>query len=85
MLKKSLISLALLTLLTVQGQAAEAKKETKLNKNAYVAEWQTIYGGDEDDIAYGVVALEKGDAAIVGTCKSFDAKRTDICVTRMTP
>ena len=85
MLKKSFISLALLTLLTVQGHAEEAKKETKLNKNAYVAEWQTIYGGDEDDIAYGVVALEKGDAAIVGTCKSFDAKRTDMCVTRMTP
>ena len=84
MLKKSLISLVLLTLLTVQGQAAEAKKETKLNKNAYVAEWQTIYGGDEDDIAYGIVALEEGDAAVVGTCKSFDAKRTDICVTRMT-
>ena len=42
MLKKSFISLALLTLLTVQGHAEEAKKETKLNKNAYVAEWQTI-------------------------------------------
>ena len=85
MLKNTLMVVLLMIYISVQGQAAEAKKETKLNKNAYIAEWQTIYGGDEDDIAYGIVALEKGDAAIVGTCKSFDAKRTDICVTRMTP
>jgi len=30
------------------------------------------------------VALENGDSALVGTCKSFGAQRTDICVTRMT-
>jgi len=58
--------------------------DEKAKKNVYIAQWQTIYGGDEDDIAYGIVALEGGDSAIVGTCKSFGAKRTDICVTRMT-
>jgi hypothetical protein len=63
--------------------SADARPEEVVKKDAYRAEWQTIYGGKEDDIAYGIVALEKGDSAIVGTCKSFGAKRTDICVTRM--
>ncbi len=73
----------LMIYVSVQGMAEESKQETTLHKNTYIAEWQTIYGGKEDDIAYGIVALEKGDAAIVGTCKSFGAKRTDICITRM--
>jgi len=81
MLKKSLILACGLALLS---QQTYAKEEKALNKNAYTAQWQTIYGGDEDDIAYGIVALENGDSALVGTCKSFGAKRTDICVTRMT-
>ena len=83
MLKKSLFSLLGIALFVLPGQAAE-KADQGLNKNAYTAEWQTIYGGDEDDIAYGIVALEKGDSAVVGTCKSYGAKRTDICLTRMT-
>jgi len=82
MLKKARIFSIGLLLLSSFSQAKTA--EAKLDKNLYVAEWQTIYGGDEDDIAYGIVALEDGDSAIVGTCKSFGAKRTDICVTRMT-
>ncbi len=64
--------------------AQEEKSEKVVKKDAYTAQWQTIYGGKEDDIAYGIVALEEGDAAIVGTCKSYGAKRTDICLTRMT-
>ncbi len=81
MLKKSLILMCGLAVMSVQTYA---KEEKALDKNAYTAQWQTIYGGDEDDIAYGIVALENGDSALVGTCKSFGAKRTDICVTRMT-
>jgi uncharacterized delta-60 repeat protein len=46
-------------------------------------EWQKIYGGKDDDIAKGIVMLEDGDTAIVGTCKSYNAKRADICVTRL--
>ncbi len=57
--------------------------KTVHKKEAYRAVWQKIYGGSEDDIAMDVVALEKGDSAIVGTCKSFGAQRSDICVTRM--
>jgi len=71
-------------LLLLSGFSHAKTAEPKLDKNLYVAEWQTIYGGKEDDIAYGIVALEEGDSAIIGTCKSFGAKRTDICVTRMT-
>jgi len=83
MLQRSLFSLLGIALFMLPGQAA-AKADKGLDRHAYTAEWQTIYGGDEDDIAYGIVALEHGDSAIVGTCKSFGAKRTDICVTRMT-
>ena len=84
MFKKLLITGAglLLSMSYVWGQ--EVKTEKVLNKNTYTATWQTIYGGKEDDIAYGIVALEEGDSALIGTCKSFDAQRTDICITRMT-
>jgi len=79
-------SVALGTLLLTAGlQAVEnnrVKKESK--KEVYTTVWQKIYGGKEDDIAYGIVALENGESAIVGTCKSYGAQRTDICVTRMT-
>lgn len=57
--------------------------EAKEEKEAYQTVWQKVYGGKKDDVAKGIVALEEGDSAIVGTCKSFDAARTDICVTRM--
>ena len=83
MLKKSFIVCCGLIAITLQS-AADARPAEVVKKDAYKAVWQTIYGGKEDDIAYGIVALENGDAAIVGTCKSFGAKRTDICVTRMT-
>ncbi len=58
--------------------------QSKVKKEIYSAQWQKLYGGIETDIAYDVVALEDGDSAIVGTCKSFGARRTDICLTRMT-
>jgi hypothetical protein len=84
MLKK-LLSITLgVAFLSLGSYAEEVKAKKVIKKDAYIAQWQTIYGGDEDDIAYGIVALEDGDSAIVGTCKSFGAKRTDICVTRMT-
>lgn len=59
------------------------KKETAKKEPAYHAVWKKTYGGDDGDIAQGIVALENGDSAIVGTCESFGAKRTDICVSRM--
>ena len=52
-------------------------------KEPYETVWQKIYGGSDDDIAYGVVMLEDGDSAIVGRCKSAGAIRGDICVTRI--
>ena len=60
---------------------ADAKEAVK--KDTYHAVWEKTYGGDDGDIANGIVALENGESAIVGTCKSFGAQRTDICVTRM--
>ncbi len=64
--------------------ATEAVKVKKEPKPAFETVWQKIYGGDDDDIAHGVVMLENGDNAIVGECKSFNAERSDICVTRIT-
>jgi uncharacterized delta-60 repeat protein len=64
--------------------ATEAKKVMKEPKPAFETVWQKIYGGEDDDIAHGIVMLENGDNAIVGECKSFGAKRSDICVTRIT-
>ena len=52
-------------------------------KPAFQTVWQKIYGGTDDDIANGVTMLEDGDVAIVGECKSFDAGRSDVCVTRV--
>lgn len=59
-----------------------AKKKV-VKKEAYQKVWEKIYGGKDDDIAYDIVALENGESAIVGSCKSFEAERTDICVSRM--
>ncbi len=83
MIKKT-VMLAIGILLCSSSAQAEAPKTKKaVKKEAYQAVWQRIYGGKEDDIAYGVVALENGDSAIVGTCKSYGAQRTDICLLRM--
>ena len=84
MLKKLFYIILGILVLSVSAQAKEAKAKKGVEKEAYHAVWQKLYGGDEDDIAYDIVALEDGDSAIVGTCKSYNAQRTDICVTRMT-
>ncbi len=64
--------------------ANEETNVTKEPKPAFETVWQKIYGGEDDDIANGIVMLENGDNAIVGECKSFGAERSDICVTRIT-
>jgi uncharacterized delta-60 repeat protein len=74
----SLIVLMTHTLLYAKTQTKEPKPEL------FKAQWQKIYGGSEDDTAKAVVMLEEGDVAIVGTCKSFNASRKDICITRLT-
>ncbi|RRS32495.1 MAG: hypothetical protein P794_00970 [Epsilonproteobacteria bacterium (ex Lamellibrachia satsuma)] len=79
MQKKLFYIILSMVLFSLSSQA----KESKSKKEVYSAIWQKIYGGKEDDIAYGIVALENGDSAIVGTCKSYGAQRTDICITRM--
>lgn len=73
-----------LLLLSMLFIITNTQAKSKIKKEIYSAQWQKLYGGDETDIAYDIVALEDGDSAIIGTCKSFGAKRTDICVTRMT-
>ncbi len=83
MIKIFYVAFILLLLNTVTYAKEPAQKKVKKTE-AYQAQWQKLYGGKEDDIAYGIVALEDGDSAIIGTCKSYDANRTDICVTRMT-
>lgn len=86
MLKKIFVILGMLLLSSVGIQAIkipQEKKDKVLKKEVFEKVWEKIYGGKDDDIAYDIVALEDGESAIVGTCKSFDAQRTDICVSRM--
>lgn len=64
---------------------AEAPTENAhASKPLYETEWQRIYGGDADDRAHAAIMLEEGEIAVIGECKSFDAMRRDICVTRVT-
>jgi len=79
MIKK--YSAVLLALLLLSSFASANNKKSSVKK--FSMQWQKIYGGKEDDIAKGIVMLEDGDTAIVGTCQSFNAKRSDICVTRL--
>lgn len=62
------------------ADAPQAKTE---KKPIFQTVWQKVYGGEEDDIAHGVVMLENGDNAIIGECQSYNAQRSDICVTRI--
>ncbi|MEA2048307.1 MAG: hypothetical protein U9O64_07675, partial [Campylobacterota bacterium] len=50
----------------------EAKKKVK-KPELYHAAWEKMYGGDDADIAYGIVALDNGESALVGSCRSFNA------------
>ena len=81
MKRKSISVWVCLLVLGFSANAAGVKKAQK--KPTFEKVWQDIYGGDDTDRAKGVVALEKGDVAVVGTCKSFGAKQSDICVTRV--
>ena len=65
------------TMLSAAGVKQTAKKPV------FEKVWQEIYGGDDTDRANAVVALENGDVAVAGTCKSFESQQSDICVIRV--
>jgi len=73
---------AVLVVSVVEAKESEKKKAVK-QEDLYHAVWKKTYGGDDGDIAYGITAVDNGDSVIVGTCRSFGAKQTDICVSRM--
>ncbi len=73
----------LISLLLSPYLCADTTQSNQEKKPAFETVWQKIYGGEEDDIAHAVVMLENGDNAIIGECKSYHAKRSDICVTRI--
>jgi len=88
---KQIIGIILVTLLCTLSVEAnkipgyvppESQKKAKI-PDVYHALWEKTYGGDDNDIAKGIVALAEGGSAMVGTCRSFNAQYTDICVTRM--
>ena len=83
MLKKLLTALLTTLLFFTVVQAKESAKNKVVKKEVYQAVWEKTYGGDDGDIANGIVALENGEYALVGTCKSFGAQGKDICVVRM--
>ena len=61
--------------------AAEVQHAKK--KPIFEKLWQESYGGSDTDRAMAVVALENGDVAVAGTCKSFESQQSDICVIRV--
>jgi len=81
MKKRYIYVIVSLAILGTLSSAAGVKKIQK--KPTYEKVWQEIYGGSDTDRALGVVALENGDVAVAGTCKSFGAEQSDICVTRV--
>jgi len=83
MFKKSLTVLLAIVLCFSVLQAKESVKKKALKKEVYQAVWEKTYGGDDGDTANGIVALENGEYALVGTCKSFGAQGTDMCAVRM--
>jgi len=60
-----------------------AETEKKAKEPSFEKVWDETYGGNDTDRAIATVALEDGDVAVVGTCQSFEAKQSDICVTRV--
>ena len=80
---KNYTKIVLTSLLLAPYLYADAPKVKKENKPEFTTVWEKVYGGEDDDIARGIVMLEDGDSAIIGECKSFDALRNDICVTRI--
>jgi len=87
MFKQIYVSVALIALSTMVLKANKIPTDSHVKKvvkkEAYKKVWEKVYGGKDDDIAHDIVALENGESAIVGSCKSFEAERTDICVSRM--
>ncbi|MCO4844938.1 MAG: hypothetical protein KC427_02860 [Sulfurovum sp.] len=83
MLKKLLTVLLSTVFLFSVVEAKESAKKKAPKKEVYQAVWEKTYGGDDGDIVNGIVALENAEYALVGTCKSFDAQGTDMCVVRM--
>ena len=86
MLKNIVVLLGVVTISTTflyANKIPQVKKEKAQQVEVFEKVWEKIYGGKNDDIAYDIVALENGESAIVGSCKSFGAQQTDICVSRM--
>jgi len=75
------ITLSLIVIISISY--SEDKIPNKPKDRTFSPLWEVSYGGDDTDKAVGTVALENGDIAVVGTCKSFNARQSDICVTRV--
>jgi len=72
MLKKLfIIFLSTFLFVTVVEAKKAEKKEPVKKEDVYHAVWKKTYGGDDGDMAHGIVALGNGDSVLVGTCKSF--------------
>ncbi len=71
------------SLVVAKGEVASKNGVSKKSKKElFKVVSERVYGGKSDDIAKGVVALKNGESVIVGTCRSFGARRGDICLFR---
>lgn len=85
MLKKIGVVLFVLALLATSVEAKKKKSlvEQKSLPEIYQTLWEKTYGGNEDDIGRSIVALSEGQSAVLGTCRSFGAQATDMCLMGM--
>jgi len=82
-MKNKLLTLTLSLITIISITYAKGAEEVKPKEITFNKVWEVNYGGEDRDKAVGAIALENGDIAVVGTCKSFEAKQSDICVTRV--
>ena len=73
----------IVSLIILSGIVLAAEVQAVNKKPTFEKVWQETYGGNDTDRAIATVALENGDIAVAGTCKSFNALQSDICVTRL--
>jgi uncharacterized delta-60 repeat protein len=59
---------------------ATANEEKKATKPELKFTWKSTFGGSKKEIATSVVALEDGNVAVLGTCRSMGHGREDLCV-----
>ncbi len=83
---KLLTTIMIVSFFTISGVAKDENATKKPLKPELKFTWKTTFGGSKKEIARSVVALDNGDVAVLGTCRSGRRTghgREDLCVIRV--